>query len=235
MKVAVITITRDRLEYTKRAFEALHERAGHPFGHIVVDNGSADGSVKWLREVWLPNFVAAGNFGCLRAFPENHGIGAAWADAVGVALADGADLIVKLDNDAEVVTPGILASLVEVFGETPALGPLHILSPRVEGINRQPRRVSTLHFGKWAVGFTGMVGGLCLATTAEFYRQYRFPLGEIPKARGWDSHLCDWARRRGARTGYVEDLVVAHMDGTDGQAKKFPDYFARKRREEEEV
>lgn len=47
-KVAVFSITYDRLEYTKKSFESLNKTAGYKFDHFIVDNGSADGTQAWL-------------------------------------------------------------------------------------------------------------------------------------------------------------------------------------------
>jgi len=36
----------------------------------------------------------------------------------------------------------------------------------------------------------------------------------------------------GGQMGYIEDLIVEHMDSTEGQKKKYPKYFKRKYGEE---
>lgn len=48
MNIAVYTLTRDRIEYTQRSFAALRENAGCEFVHVIVDNGSEDGTVDWI-------------------------------------------------------------------------------------------------------------------------------------------------------------------------------------------
>ena len=54
----------------------------------------------------------------------------------------------------------------------------------------------------------------------------------LPKARGFDSLVCSTARKNGFAVGYIEDLMVSHIDTTDGQARKYPEYFKRKKLEE---
>jgi len=236
MRIAVVTITRDRLEYTKRCFAALRQNARVPFSHYVIDNGSEDGTADWLEE-------NRGGFTLVRILPENRGIGVAWARGVRAALAAGDEAMVKLDNDGALVTHGALSVLAGLFRAFDRIGEKWILSPRVEGIVHQPRRVreslleadghDAHQFDQgypFRIGETGMVGGLCLAAPADLYREYPWPTG-LPKAQGWDSALCAWARAHGWRTGYVEDLVVEHMDGTDAQARRYPSYHARKMRE----
>ena len=67
MKIAIYTLTRDRLLYTKQTFVSLWEHAGYPFDHFIVDNGSTDGTPEWLTE-------NAGRFRALLLQPENPGI-----------------------------------------------------------------------------------------------------------------------------------------------------------------
>ena len=49
-KIAVYTLTRDRIEYTKECFAMLESKAGIEYDHYIVDNGSQDGTVEWLKE-----------------------------------------------------------------------------------------------------------------------------------------------------------------------------------------
>jgi len=50
MKIAIYTLTRDRLQYTQDCFSSLWQNAGMPFDHYIVDNGSEDGTVEWLMQ-----------------------------------------------------------------------------------------------------------------------------------------------------------------------------------------
>ena len=58
--------------------------------------------------------------------------------------------------------------------------------------------------------------------------------GTKPKARGFDSSVCEQARHNGYVVGYLENIFVEHMDGTNKQAEKYPEYFKRKKIEEVE-
>jgi GT2 family glycosyltransferase len=46
MNVAVLTLTRDRLPYTQHCFATLKENAGCDYDHIVLDQGSTDGTAE---------------------------------------------------------------------------------------------------------------------------------------------------------------------------------------------
>ena len=221
MKVAIYTLTRDRILYTKRCFRSLWQNAGYPVDHYVIDNGSADGTVEWLAN-------NKSRFALVVLCPENIGISRASNLALDI-IGDNYDLVVKMDNDCEIVTPNLVAEMVKVFRDAPR--PM-MLSPRVEGINRQPKRAYTLTVGGYEVGRTGIVGGLCHWLPAQVYQRYRYP-ETLPKAWGQDDDLCDWCYKQGIEMGYVESLVVNHYETTGGQAQRYPEYFERKRREEQ--
>jgi O-antigen biosynthesis protein len=48
--VSVMCNTYNRLELTKTTFKSLFEKTDHPFRLIVVDNGSEDGTIEWLKD-----------------------------------------------------------------------------------------------------------------------------------------------------------------------------------------
>lgn len=221
MRVAIYTLTRDRLDYTKRSFESLWDKAGYPFDHYVIDNGSEDGTRTWLEEHF-------GRFTHVEFLSENLGISAGSNLALDAMKLQKYDLIAKMDNDCEVLSNNLVLHMVELFGGTSRK---LLVSPAVKGINRQPKRAYTISAGGFEIGRTGIVGGLCHWMRGELYQQYRYPL-DLPKAWGQDDALCHWAYCQSIDIGYVESLQVAHMDGTDNQALKYPDYFTRKWQEE---
>lgn len=226
MKIACFSLTRDRLAYTQACFASLRENAGMPFDHYVFDNGSTDGTVQWLDSEYRP---FAGSYYAM----QNHGISVASNFIVRQILQCDYSLIIKADNDCFVRTPNILPQIVEV---ATAAGENWILSPRVSGINRQPQRHRTVIIAGHPVGVTPIVGGLFHVLPADVYRRYMDAGGypeNLPLAKGQDDHLCHWFKttQRG-QCGYIEDLEVEHYEGTDAQARRYPEYFERKWKEE---
>jgi GT2 family glycosyltransferase len=229
MKIAIYTLTRDRLEYTKHCFKSLSKNAGRDYDHYVIDNGSTDGTAEWLK-----NQPTSDRGGCLFKailLPENIGISAGSNMALDEILKSDYDIIIKMDNDCEVWTKNILDHVSLLVDAMRQAKMKMILSPRVEGINKQPNRVKTFEFLNYDIGVTGIVGGLFHIVPAEIYAQYRYPL-ELPKAWGQDDDFCEWARQRSIKKGYIENLVVNHYETTVGQAARFPEYFERKWKEE---
>lgn len=228
-RIAVYTLTRERLEYTERSFALLKKKAGMEYDHFVVDNGSKDATPEWLRKHGI-------NFKHLILNEVNEGIsvGSNMAlQAIREAEEAGGfkyDLIIKMDNDCEIATDTIFERICHLYEALGEEWNKYLLSPRVEGINTQPRRLNELPHN---IGQTSIVGGLFHIVPRRIYEEYgAYPLN-VPKAKGQDDDFCAWANRQGFIVGYIEDLLVKHMDTTDGQCQKFPEYFKRKWKEEE--
>ena len=229
MKIAIYTLTRDRLEYTKHSFSTLKEKAWYDYDHFVIDNGSTDGTQKWLK-------ANEDSFKKIILLPENIGISKGSNLALQAIYKAGQyDLIIKMDNDCEVVSDNILGQIAEIYTDAfnQEFNCQFILSPRVEGISRQPKRDGGTQLAGRTVGYTSIVGGLFHIVPTKVYKKYTYP-ETLPKAWGQDDHFCHWAKKTGCKVGYIEGLVVNHFETTDGQARRFPEYFERKFKEEKE-
>jgi glycosyltransferase involved in cell wall biosynthesis len=207
MNVAVLTLTRDRLPYTQHCFATLKENAGCDYDHIVLDQGSTDGTAEWLDEQWDLSVSAM-------LLQENVGINRGLNLLLDSINLDDYDVVVKFDNDCELLTPNTLATVCGL-----ALEHDIVLSPRIHGL-RNP----VWSFGEWhGIDLTPIVGGIFMATPASVYQEgfrYREDVGL------WgtdDSDLC----RHVGRCGYVRGYDANHYLTTDGQHADIPDYFAR--------
>lgn len=224
MKIAIYTLTRERLDYTKYCFQTLREKASYPYDHFIIDNGSQDGTVEWLKE-------NSSMFKHIEYNPENLGISIASNQALDV-IGNNYDIIIKFDNDCEVVSEGVLKSIVDIY-DAIGLSEKYMLSPKVEGIGNIIPRFRSALIGGYEIGFTHMVGGLFHILPAWLYQGYRYKTF-LPKASLQDGSICHWMRKEGVQIGYIESLVVNHYETTAGQIKKYPDYFVRKEQEEKE-
>jgi glycosyltransferase involved in cell wall biosynthesis len=100
----IATLTYNRLELTKRMFAALYEHYDLKEGsrHIVVDNGSTDGTLEWLAEcVYVDEVI-----------PLGKNLGAAMGHNViaAAALESGDDLVLSIENDWLCRSPCLQAS-----------------------------------------------------------------------------------------------------------------------------
>lgn len=223
MKIAIFTLTRDRLDYTKRSFQSLKEKAGYPYDHYIIDNGSTDGTQEWLKE--QKDLII------LSLNKENQGISKACNRALETILKKDYDLIIKMDNDCEIVSTDILKELVEIYQSIPPFFIKFMLSPRVEGLNYQPERIDRMEINNHPIGITNIIGGIFQPMLTECYKQYRYN-EDLPKAKGQDEDINTWFKIMGGQMGYIEDLVIEHMNGTNQQMKDYPEYFKRKANEE---
>lgn len=225
MRIAVYTLTRERCSYTAKCLASLRENAGLDFDHYIVDNGSKDDTLLWLNTEYKPKW--------LWPFDENRGISIASNAALRAILVHDYDLVCKVDNDCLVTTPGILRTFAEIYAMPGAQR--WALSPRVEGINRQPTRVRQHEITGHQIGVTAIIGGLFHVLPGAMYREFFMDGGydeSLPLARGQDDQLCDWLARRSYAKGYVEDIAVEHYMTTDGQCAEMPAYYERKWKEE---
>jgi GT2 family glycosyltransferase len=210
MRVAVLSLTRDRLPYTQHCFATLQKHAGCAYDHYVLDQASEDGTVDWLNEQDDLDVVFAS---------ENIGINQGLNHLLDYSVdLDAYDVVVKFDNDCELLTPDTLTDVCDV-----ALDADMIVSPRIHGL-RNP--VPTIG-AKWGVELTPIIGGIFMAVPAYVYQQgYR----HNPRVGLWgsdDSDLCGWWRQQGKDCGYVYGYEANHYLTTDGQHADIPHYFER--------
>jgi GT2 family glycosyltransferase len=112
-KVTIIILTWNGLAYTKRCLETLRARTAFPeYEVVVVDNGSTDGTVEYLRSLpWLRLFENRDNLGFVR------GNNRALAECGG-----GDSDFVLLNNDTEIIQPEWLSRLQATAYSAPEVG-----------------------------------------------------------------------------------------------------------------
>lgn len=230
LKVAVYTLTMNRLEYTKRMYQSIDERAGYPFDWYVIDQGSTDGTQEWLKKLTRDRGVEAGvRTFRYRLYEKNVGLAKGWNAIVDFIKSSGDyDIIIKVDNDAEMLSADWLKAMVGVFERNRKL----ILSPYVEGLDSTPggvlrQRASGdspyMLINDRVLGLVPNIGGIVFATPIEAWDDYKFD--ELYEGNK-DLLFCQHARRKGYGCFYMEELRVWHIDGTKGQHEKYPEYFA---------
>lgn len=221
IKVAVFSITYDRLDYTKKSFASLYKTANYPIDHYIVDNGSKDGTVKWLKEHYDPKFLILNK--------ENKGISIASNQALD-AIGDKYDVILKFDNDCICLTPGWLEKMVEVYKSNHMLA----LSCYVQGLKDNPGGAQRMGYGRVRgelLGITMHLGGICHFAPFKAYEGWRWP--EDEQLHGLqDVEFSRYLLNKGYQMGYLENFFISHGPlGTDAQLKDYPKYFERRKEE----
>lgn len=219
MRVAVLSLCRDRLWATKHCFQTLRDLAGCDFDHYVLDQGSQDGTVEWLLQGDYDVSAAGRNLGVSRGMN-------ALLDHV---VPRGYDVIVKFDNDCELLVWNTLKACAEVALEG------YIASPHIQGLNSPPvveqEVIVTDKNGRSSrIGIPNIMGGIFMAAPAVWYTTYRHD--ETNPIWGMDdAKIVDHWRAYGGECGYLLDYPANHFLSTAGQEAADPVYWARKVRE----
>lgn len=110
--VAVVVLTWNALEWTKRCLAALRSCTDHPAWRlIVVDNGSTDGTVEWLQ--------AAGD---LTLVANGANLGYSKGCNIGIAHRQAGEDVVLMNNDVVVTDPAWLSTLQDAAFARPDTG-----------------------------------------------------------------------------------------------------------------
>ncbi len=225
MRIALFTLTKDRLEYTKQTFTSLKKKTKLPYDHFVLDQGSTDGTVEWLQ-----NFTHG--LGKIYVYPLGMNIGInRGVNFIIDKIGKDYDIIVKIDNDVEIETDGWLEKMIKV------LAPKSVISPYVKGLidNRGGvQRYSTIK--ELNIGLTPFIGGICMiAHSRAWYEDsggWEFP---VPKHSGGDRSFCMKLELAGYKFGYKEDVIIKHIESTAGQLEKYPKYFEKRKVEHSKI
>jgi len=221
-KVAIFTCTYDRLEYTKKCLGSLKDKAGYPYDHFVVDNGSTDGTQEWIKKQ---------DFKWYHLNEDNKGISIASNQALDAIK--GYDIVVKVDNDALYLTDGWLKKMVDIWQTNHMIA----MSCYVQGLVDNPGGAPRLHYGQIGgelMGMTRHLGGICHFVSAKTYRDFRWD--ETQPLHGvQDLELSQYLLKNDYSMGYLENYYCEHIDGTEGQHKRYPDYFERRKEEKTKI
>jgi glycosyltransferase involved in cell wall biosynthesis len=124
LKLHTVFITYNRLELTKRAIESYLETVTIPHYIVIFDNGSTDGTQKWLMKEW--DYDASR----LSISSENKYPG--FATNYGWAAADlRATHLHRADNDF-IFLPGWCDEVERMFSEYPEIGQLGLRTDEEE-------------------------------------------------------------------------------------------------------
>jgi len=212
LKVAIYTMTLDRLDLTKKMYKSLLDTAEYPFDWFVLDQGSKDDTPEYLK----------GKCNLIEK-KENIGIAKGWDLLIDeIKKKGGYDIVIKVDNDALMMTDGWLDKMAGIFRRNKQL----ILSPYVEGLNdspggvirsRQDGKSPYILINDKVMGMVPNLGGIVFASPIELFDGFKFPNGIEGNK---DYYLSQYAKQQGYSLLYMEELRVFHMGG-DRQTKDY--------------
>lgn len=135
--VSIIIVNWNGKKFLKKCFSSL-EKINYPnYEIILVDNGSTDGSVEYIKK----------NFPQVKIIQNKENLGFAEANNIGYQQAKG-KYILLLNNDTE-VTPDFLNRLVTVLKSDEKIG---VVQPKIL-LSSQPSKIETVGSYLTSTGF----------------------------------------------------------------------------------
>lgn len=206
--IVVITITCNRIELTKKYLNEISKKAGIEFKHLIVDNGSSDGTIEYLKEDNYTVLSLKENVGILNAFK----IGIDYA----INIMD-ADFVVKFDNDIEILTDNILQKLSIWYKngcDNSVIAPLDINILE----HQMPRKLHEGNERGFQVRYVGHTGGCFQMIPKKCALMLlkepdnEIIAGDLLRGRFWI--------KKGIDMIYLTELKIAHK-GLENQTKNY--------------
>jgi GT2 family glycosyltransferase/SAM-dependent methyltransferase/Tfp pilus assembly protein PilF len=124
---SIVILTFNQLEYTKKCVKSLHKHTLEPHEIIFVDNGSTDGTLKWLRTQAKENksFTLVEN---------KQNLGFAQGCNQGMEASRG-EFILLLNNDI-VVAEGWLTGMLDCLNHAPEAGIIGPMTNNISGLQQ---------------------------------------------------------------------------------------------------
>jgi len=127
--VSIVILTFNQLDFTQKCVQSIQRHTPEKHELIFVDNGSTDGTKKWLRKQIKENH----NY---RFIDNKTNLGFAKGCNQGIAAAGG-EYLLLLNNDV-VVTPNWLSGMRECLNRNPNIGIVGPMTNQISGIQKIP-------------------------------------------------------------------------------------------------
>jgi len=224
MKLLIVLITYNRLEYTKRTLRYLHDTITVPHYLVVVDNNSTDGTKEYLDTLTKRNKADLVIFN-----PDNYYPGKAtnigWE--AGLKNYPEATHLMRLDNDME-LKMGWDTNAESYFKAIPELGQLGLDHEAIE----TPKAVLREMYinGKCLNPWPGCVGGPNIISRQVYddgirYEEFKWDDGR-KSALQEDSRFSRTITYNGYLSGHMtEDLARTFANKTNW--KDYPEYYLK--------
>ncbi len=200
-KKDVMMVTHNRLALTQRTVTAL-ELETQDYRLIISDNGSTDGTIKWIRQRAWPRPTV------FIRHAENVGKAAAMNDAL--SLSD-AEYLAFIDNDV-ILPPEWLVEAKKILDGLPEIGVVSVAFRPGHPI----QHVNSIQFRTREYGY---ISGAAMV----FHRALHDRLGYCDEDFGlyglFDSEWCFRVRLLGLKLAYIVPMGE-HMDNGDTRGKR---------------
>lgn len=153
MRLLICLITYNRLLYTQKTLDAIKSTITVPHFLVIVDNGSTDGTVEWLRKEGPQDMLILNPKNLYPGRACNMG----WE--MGLKQFDATHLM-RCDNDMD-FAPGWDKEVEAYFEAMPPLGQLGLDVTALDTWNKDERWITEIN-GKSINAWPGNVGGPCV-------------------------------------------------------------------------
>jgi GT2 family glycosyltransferase/Tfp pilus assembly protein PilF/glycosyltransferase involved in cell wall biosynthesis len=129
-RVSIIILTLNELKFTKQCVGSIQRCTPEPHEIIFVDNGSTDGTIRWLRKL----LQSHSNY---QLIENKKNLGFAKGCNQGILLSTSENILL-LNNDV-VVTPNWLEGMLECLKSTSDVGIVGPMTNNISGIQKVPQ------------------------------------------------------------------------------------------------
>jgi O-antigen biosynthesis protein len=195
MITSIMMVTYNRLNLTKQTFDSFFQTTTSPYRLIIVDNGSADGTVEYLKTLIPPQNWCVGYETQFNS--ENKGVAVGRNQALMIAGKFGDPWLATIDNDVILPNNWLNKSL-----DILKVNPNYIIGVNVEGIEYPLINLNGKTFQFKAKGNLGTVLTVFSRALHEkigFFNSYNSLFGEDDA----DYHMR--ARVAGYQMGYLPE------------------------------
>lgn len=226
MKLLVVLITYNRLEYTKKTLRDFWATIDTPHYLVVVDNNSSDGTQEYLK-----GLIKRNRANKVILNPENYYPGKAcnigWAE--GLKEYPVATHLMRLDNDMH-LEKGWDKAAAEYFEAMPSLGQLGIEHEAIENPRAAGHELTVK--GKTINRFPGNVGGPNIISRAVWDKGLRYSEAKweataknIPTPQE-DTRLSREIEQAGFLMGHMEEKL-AWTFANQSNWSDYPEYYKK--------
>jgi GT2 family glycosyltransferase len=203
MTVSIMMVSYNRLELTKKTLESLFETTKCKYRLLIVDNGSTDGTLEYLKSLEPPTKYCK-NYDLLLN-TENKGISIGRNQALLMANKYEDKYLATIDNDV-IMPNGWLQKCMDIM----AINPNYSIGVNFESIKYPliTLKNKTFQFkDKGNLGTAGMVFPRTLHNIIGFFRDYNL------KYSCEDSNWSFRGRMAGYQFGYLEEMGIHIGEG----------------------
>lgn len=210
---ALMLVTYNRLDLTKRMMDSLLSNTSGYYQLFIVDNGSTDGTVEWLKDLKERCNI----YIHLHFNEKNKGIAVGRNQCLKMTSECNSEFLSTLDNDIE-VHEGWLEECKDILKANPKF----VVGLNMEGV-RYP--IKTKNGKSFQIKPAGNLGTACTVFRRDLHNQIGFFTTEFGLYGEEDADYFFRARIAGYEMGYLDRMGV-HLGQGDldvGEYRKFKD------------